>query len=198
MKSSKWLLCLALSVALAGSVQAQIRKLPATRQQFQNPGIQMQSHLQPVQMQQPGNYQVQGNIIYGRQPSWIGDNTMNGQLMPPLGSFNPYATPAFPQMNPYATSLSPLANPYANPLSPYNNALSPFANPLLNPMVNPYAAGNLNPLLNPYPTNSAQALYLQQLQLNAYQQQWNPMNPLAPNTPAPIVGAGRSGFAIGR
>jgi hypothetical protein len=94
--------------------------------------------------------QVQGNIIYGRQPSWSGDNTVNGQLMPQFNTMNPFATPAFPQMNPYATGVSPLANPYtnplANPLNPYVNPLSPYANPLLNP----YGVNSFNPMLNPY------------------------------------------------
>jgi hypothetical protein len=217
MKALRVVACVALIGASAESVDAQVRRLPTAAQQQQKPGLQLQPQLQPIPIQQPGNMQVQGNIVYGRQPSWMGNNTVNGQLLPPISNITPYPMPTFPQMNPlanpYANPLAnpyanPLANPYANPLAnpyanplvnPYANPLSPYANPLVNPLINPYGAGSINPLLNPYQTLSpSQQLLYQQMQLNAYQQQFNPMNPLAVNTIAPVVGVGQSGFAVGR
>jgi hypothetical protein len=165
--------CFAFVLAMTVPAEAQFRNQSPGRVQTPAPrsGI-----LQPMQVQQPGNYQVQGNLIFNRTPTWVGNNTVNGQLIQPM------------PVNPYLTN--PLLNPYNAPVNPFT------------PVVNPYAPSLVNPNFYPqYPISNYNSLTAQQLLL-MQQNPFVPYNPLQVNNPlnpfAPVVGVGGGGFAAGR
>jgi len=184
MKAIRFCACLALVSGLAVPVQAQFRGQNPVRQQPQSNLQPLQNRVQQLPVQTQGNYQVQGNLIYNRAPTWVGSDTVNGQLMQP-NLTNPYMQ-NYPMMNPYAPQVSPFT-----------------------PMVNPYAQGMINPMLNPYQVNPyqlqspfggftpAQQMLLQQNPYVPYNQ-FQAVNTMVPNNFAPVVGIGGNGFAGGR